>query len=73
MNTPIRIKKECHFCVNNIDEVDYKDTHTLRRFINFHQRILPGKRTGTCSWHQRKLANAIKRARVMALLSFTHK
>jgi small subunit ribosomal protein S18 len=36
-------------------------------------KILPGKRTGVCAWHQRKLATAIKRSRVMALLSATHK
>ncbi|QQG52428.1 MAG: 30S ribosomal protein S18 [Candidatus Falkowbacteria bacterium] len=64
--------KECYFCVNNL-EVDYKDTRTLRRFINFYMKILPGKRTGVCAWHQRKLATAIKRSRVMALLSATHK
>ncbi len=64
--------KECHFCVNNL-EVDYKDVRTLRRFINFYMKILPSKRTGVCAWHQRKLATAIKRARVMALLAATHK
>lgn len=69
MNTK---SKECYFCVNNL-EVDYKDTRTLKRFINFYMKILPGKRTGVCAWHQRKLATAIKRSRVMALLSATHK
>ena len=64
--------KECYFCVNNL-EVDYKDTRTLRRFVNFYMKILPGARTGVCAWHQRKLAEAIKRSRVMALLSATHK
>ncbi|MFA6514054.1 MAG: 30S ribosomal protein S18 [Patescibacteria group bacterium] len=64
--------KECYFCVNNL-EVDYKDTRTLKRFINFYMKILPGKRTGVCAWHQRKLATAIKRSRVMSLLSATHK
>jgi len=58
--------------MNNL-EVDYKDTRTLRRFVNFYMKILPGKRTGVCNWHQRKLATAIKRSRVMALLSATHK
>ncbi len=65
-------KKECYFCVNNL-EVDYKDTRTLRRFVNFYMKILPGKRTGVCAWHQRKLATAIKRSRIMALLSHTHR
>jgi len=69
----IKKKKECYFCVNNIMEVDYKDVEVLRRFINFHQKILSKKRTGSCSWHQRKLTTAIKRARVMALLSFSRK
>lgn len=64
--------KECYFCVNNLD-VDYKDTRTLRRFVNFYMKILPGQRTGVCAWHQRKLSLAIKRSRVMALLSPTHK
>jgi len=70
---PIKKSKECFFCVNNVDEIDYKDTRTLRRFVNFHMKILPKKRTGTCSWHQRKLATAIKRSRIMALLGFVHK
>lgn len=65
-------KKECYFCVNNI-EPDYKDVRTIRRFINFYMKILPSKRTGVCARHQRKLSVAIKRARVMALLSATHK
>lgn len=64
--------KDCYFCVNQV-EVDYKDVRTLRRFINFYMKILPGDRTGVCAWHQRKLTQAIKRARVMALLSPTHK
>lgn len=64
--------KECYFCINNLD-VDYKDTRTLKRFVNFYMKILPGKRTGVCAKHQRKLSTAIKRSRVMALLSATHK
>lgn len=64
--------KECYFCVNNL-EVDYKDIRTLRKFINFYMKILPGSRTGVCAWHQRKLSTAVKRARVMSLLAATHK
>lgn len=64
--------KQCYFCVNNL-EVDYKDVRTLRKFMNFYMKILSGKRTGVCGWHQRKLATAIKRARVVALLAATHK
>ena len=66
----IKNEKQCYFCVNNIHEIDYKDVETLQRFINVYKKILPRKRTGTCSWHQRKLATAIKNARVMALMPF---
>jgi small subunit ribosomal protein S18 len=69
-NNSIKEEKQCHFCVNNMKEIDYKNAELLRRFINSYMKILPRKRTGSCSWHQRKLATAIKRARVMALLPF---
>ncbi|MDD4332582.1 MAG: 30S ribosomal protein S18 [Patescibacteria group bacterium] len=73
-NTPaIKKVKTCHFCENNLREVDYKNVGLLNRFINFHRQILPRKRTGVCSWHQRKLSSAVKRARIMALIGFTHK
>jgi small subunit ribosomal protein S18 len=72
MENSIKKEKQCYFCVNNIKEVDYKDTQTLRRFINSYFKILPKKRTGTCAKHQRKLATAIKRSRIMALLPFTN-
>ncbi|MDA3803137.1 MAG: 30S ribosomal protein S18 [Patescibacteria group bacterium] len=64
--------KECYFCANNM-EVDYKDVRTLKKFVNFFMKVLPGSRTGVCAWHQRKLSKAVKRARVMSLLSATHK
>lgn len=70
MDNPIKQEKKCYFCVNNIKDVDYKDTRTLRRFINGYSKILPKRRTGVCSKHQRKLATAIKRSRIMALLPF---
>jgi small subunit ribosomal protein S18 len=64
--------KECYFCVNNL-EADYKDVKTLKRFVNFYQKIISAQRTGTCAWHQRKLTQAVKRSRQVALLGFTHK
>jgi len=69
----VKTEKACYFCVNNISEIDYKDILTMQKFINIYKKILPKKRTGTCSWHQRKLATAIKRARTMALLPYTNK
>lgn len=73
MENVIKQEKQCHFCVNNIKEIDYKDSQGLRRFVNSYGKIFPKKRTGVCAKHQRKLATAVKRARVMALLPFTNK
>ncbi len=72
MKQEMQTEKMCHFCLNNIDEIDYKDIRTISRFVNMYKKILPKKRTGTCSKHQRQLATAIKRARIMALLPFTN-
>lgn len=73
METSIKTEKKCQFCVDNVKEIDYKDTQTLRKFISSYMKILPKKRTGTCSKHQRKLATAIKRSRIMALLPFVNR
>lgn len=70
MENQIKKEKQCYFCANNMHEIDYKDAETLRRFISSYMRILPRKKFGTCSWHQRKLTTAVKRARIMALLPF---
>jgi len=67
------MKKECYFCTKGIEEIDYKDIEILRRFISPYGKILPRKKRGTCAKHQRKLTKAIKRARIMALLSFVKK
>ncbi len=72
MKDQLQNEKACHFCVNNIDQIDYKDIRTICRFTNMYKKILPKKRTGTCSKHQRQLSTAIKRARIMALLPFTN-
>ncbi|MCK6462636.1 MAG: 30S ribosomal protein S18 [Candidatus Pacebacteria bacterium] len=62
--------KQCYFCTNNINSVDYKKTETLKKFLTHHARIAAKSDTGVCAKHQRKLATAIKRARVMGLLPF---
>ena len=63
-------KKVCQFCVENLTEIDYKETARLRKYISERAKILPKRVTGTCAKHQRDLAIAIKRARTMALLSY---
>jgi small subunit ribosomal protein S18 len=50
--------------------IDYKDDRTLGRFITDHGKILPSRLSGTCARHQRQLANAIKRARFLALIPY---
>ena len=65
--------KPCYFCQNGIKEIDYKDTFLLRRYANALGKIIPKRRTGTCAKHQRQLALAIKRARIMAMLMFVRR
>ena len=65
-----RRKKVDFIAANKIEVVDYKDTELLKRFISERGKILPRRVTGTPAKNQRKVVNAIKRARVMALLPF---
>lgn len=62
--------KYCHFCTNNIKQVDYKNTDVLKKFLDSYGRISAHRKSGTCANHQRKLTTAIKRARFLALLPF---
>lgn len=64
-------RKVCSFCVDKVEEIDYKDVVKLRKFITERGKILPRRITGTCAKHQRQLTIAIKRARNVALLPFT--
>jgi small subunit ribosomal protein S18 len=63
-------RKVCVFCVDKTKSIDYKDVSKLRRFVTENGKILPRRQTGTCALHQRELAQAIKRARIMALVAF---
>ncbi len=63
-------KKYCRFCQMNVREIDYKNVDILRRYIPERGKISPRRTTGTCSFHQRRLAQAVKIARIMALLPF---
>ncbi len=68
-----RQKKVCVFCQDKIDYIDYKDIPLISspRRLNDRYKINPRRVTGTCAMHQRQLANAIKRARYLALLPYT--
>ena len=64
-------RRVCPMCENKISFVDYKDFNFLRRFISDRGRIETRRKSGACSKHQRALAQAIKRARHLALLPYT--
>ena len=63
-------KRSCPFTAAGVKHIDYKDLDTLNRFITERGKILPRRITGVSARYQRKLVNAIKRARYMALLPF---
>ena len=67
----LRRKKVCRFCVDKVEEIDYKDVKLLQQYIVERARILPRRISGTCAKHQRMVQQAIKRARHIALLPFT--
>jgi len=63
-------KKNCSFCADKINVVDYKDAHKLKRYLSERGKILPRRITGTCAKHQRQIAKAIKMAREAALIDY---
>lgn len=66
----IHRKKTCWFTENKIKFIDYKDEKMLRRFVSERGKIIPRRISGTSAHYQRMLAEAIKRARQMAILPF---
>lgn len=66
-----RRKRVCSFCVDKIEQVDYKDVGRLRRYISERGKILPRRVSGNCANHQRQVTRAIKKARAIALLPYT--
>ncbi len=62
--------KFCQFCVDKDLQIDYKQSDMLRRFVTEEGKIRPRRQTGTCNRHQRELAQAIKRARHLAMLPY---
>ena len=62
--------KQCYFCTNDIDVIDFKETTALKNFLTHQYKIASSARSGNCAKHQRRLALAIKRARFMGLLPF---
>jgi small subunit ribosomal protein S18 len=65
-----RFPRGCRLCKEKIDTVDYKDVALLQKFITEQGKIIPGRISGNCAFHQRRVAKAIRQARIMALLPF---
>lgn len=63
-------KKVCRFSQENGIQIDYKDINLLKEYITEGGKIVPSRITGTSSKNQRKLAEAIKRARFLAMLPY---
>ncbi len=66
-----RRRKMCKFCVDKIDDINYKDAKLLLPFVPERAKIMPRRISGTCAMHQRKLRTAIMRARQLALIPYT--
>ncbi len=66
-----RRKKMCRFCVDKIDDINYKDVRLLSSFISERGKITPRRISGVCAPHQRRLAEAIKQSRNIALMPFS--
>ncbi len=66
-------RKVCRFCHDKNAVIDYKDVRLVEQFITDRGKILPRRVTGTCAKHQRGVAQAIKRARILALVPFVEK
>lgn len=63
-----RRKKFCKLCAKGIEHVDYKDIELLSKYLNHNMKISSRKQTSACASHQRRISNAIKRARIVALI-----
>jgi len=65
-----RKKKMCNFCADRVIVIDFKDAQKLKRYLTDRGKILPRRITGTCAFHQRKLAKSIKLSREVSFLPY---
>ncbi|MCX5680384.1 MAG: 30S ribosomal protein S18 [Candidatus Omnitrophica bacterium] len=63
-------KRPCRFCLDKVEMIDYLDYNKFQKLLTERGKIVPSRISGTCARHQRQLAKAIKKARVLALLPF---
>jgi small subunit ribosomal protein S18 len=63
-------KRPCKFCIDKVEDIDYLEYQKFSRFITERGKIVPSRISGNCAKHQRQLAKAVKKARVLSLLPF---
>ncbi|MDD3237563.1 MAG: 30S ribosomal protein S18 [Candidatus Gastranaerophilales bacterium] len=63
-------RKNCSFCADKAEIIDYKDAQKLKKYLTEAGKILPRRITGNCAEHQRMLARAVKKAREASLLCY---
>ena len=68
---PVGRRKMCKFCGDETIKIDYKDAGLLKYFITDRGKLVPRRISGNCAKHQRKIATAVKRSRMIALMPFT--
>ena len=71
MSRFFRRRKYCRFYAEGIKEIDYKDLNLLKQYVSESGKIVPSRITGTSAKYQRQLADAVKRARFLALLPYS--
>lgn len=69
-NSKDKKSKNCSFCADKIDSIDYKDAAKLKRYLTEAGKIIPRRVTGNCAAHQRMVASAVKRAREASIISY---
>jgi small subunit ribosomal protein S18 len=67
---PVGRRKQCKFCADDTIKIDYKDASLLKYFITDRGKLVPRRLTGNCAKHQRAIAVAVNRARMIALMPF---
>ena len=70
-NNLFKRRKFCRFTAEKVKQIDYKDIDVLKDFVQENGKIMPARITGTKARYQRQLSTAIKRARYLALLTYT--
>jgi small subunit ribosomal protein S18 len=64
-------RKVCRFCADKALKVDYKDQGQMKYFLTERGKIIPRRISGNCAKHQRDVATAVKRGRMLAILPYT--